>query len=64
MVEAAISEPKLIEDLAIPNIKVENKESISEYFKLLLAGTPLLRFSIADKNGKEYYSNRLKVELL
>ena len=63
MVEAAIFEPKLKEDINIPNIEVENKESISEYFKLLLAGTPLLKFSITDKNGKERYSNFLNVEM-
>ncbi|MCK4382446.1 MAG: hypothetical protein KAW66_04050 [Candidatus Lokiarchaeota archaeon] len=63
MVEAAIFEPKLKEDINIPNIEVENKESISEYFKLLLAGTPLLKFSITDKNGKERYSNLLNVEM-
>ena len=63
MVEAAIFEPKLKEDINIPNIEIENKESISEYFKLLLAGTPLLKFSITDKNGKERYSNLLNVEM-
>jgi len=63
MVEAAIFEPKLKEDINIPNIEVENKESISEYFKLLLAGTPLLKFSITDKNGKERYSNLFNVEM-
>ena len=63
MVETAVLSPKLKEDIIIPNIKVENKESISEYFKLLLAGTPLLKFSITDKNGKERYSNLLNVEM-
>jgi len=63
MVEAAILEPKLKEDVTIPIIEVENKESISEYFKLLLAGTPLLKFSITDKNGKERYSNQFNVEM-
>lgn len=63
MVEAAIFEPKLKEDVNIPNIEVENKESISKYFKLLLAGTPLLKFSITNKNGKERYSNLLNVEM-
>jgi hypothetical protein len=62
MVEAVL-EPKHIEDVSIPNIKVENKENISDYFKLLLAGTPLLKFSIADKNGKEHYSNLFNVEM-
>ena len=63
MVEAAVLEPKHEEDVTIPNIKVENKEGISEYFKLLLAGTPLLKFSITDKNGKERYSNLFNVEM-
>jgi len=63
MVETAVLSPKLKEDIIIPNIKVENKESISEYFKLLLAGTPLLKFSIVDNNGKERYSNLLNVEM-
>jgi len=63
MVETQALELKINKDLAIPNIRVENKESISEYFKLLLAGTPLLKFSITDKNGKERYSNLLNVEM-
>ena len=63
MVEATLLEPKLKEYLTIPNTEVENKESISEYFKLLLAGTPLLKFSITDKNGKERYSNLFNVEM-
>ena len=63
MVETAVLEPKLKEEITIPKIKVENKESISEYFKLLLAGTPLLKFSITDKNGKERYSNLFNVEI-
>ncbi|MHA2036346.1 MAG: hypothetical protein ACW98X_07920 [Promethearchaeota archaeon] len=63
MVEALVLEPKHKEDVAIPNIKVENKESISNYFKLLLAGTPLLKFSIADKDGKERYSNLFNAEM-
>ena len=41
MVEAAVLEPKLIEEITIPNTEVENKENISDYFKLLLSGTPL-----------------------
>lgn len=63
MVEAAVLEPKLIEGITIPNIEVENKENISDYFKLLLSGTPLLKFSIADKSGKELYSNLFNVEM-
>ena len=63
MVEALALETKHKEIVTIPSIKVENKESISEYFKLLLAGTPLLEFSISDKNGKEIYSNLFNVEM-
>ncbi|MHA1933231.1 MAG: hypothetical protein ACW96X_11855 [Promethearchaeota archaeon] len=63
MVEALVLEPKHEEDVIIPNIKVENKESISDYFKLMLTGTPVLKFSITDKNGKERYSNLFNVEM-
>ncbi len=63
MVETEALELKLKKDLAIPNMEVENKENISEYFKLLLAEAPLLKFSITDKNGKERYSNLLNVEM-
>ena len=63
MVEAIVLEPKHEADVAIPNIKVENKDSISDYFKLMLAGTPLLKFSIVDKDGKEQYSNLFNVEM-
>jgi hypothetical protein len=63
MVEAAVLESKHEEDVTIPNIKIENKERISDYFKLLLAGTPRLKFSITDKDGKERYSSLLNVEM-
>lgn len=63
MVEALVLEPKHEEDVIIPNIKVANKENITSYFKLLLAGTPLLKFSITDKDGKEHYSNLFNVEM-
>ena len=63
MVEAVVFKPKHEEDVTIPNIKVENKESISDYFKLMLAGTPRLKFSITDKDGKERYSSLLNVEM-
>ena len=62
MVEAVL-EPKHKEVVTIPNIEVKNKDNISKYFKLLLTGTPLLKFSIADKNGKERYSNSFNVEM-
>lgn len=51
------------EDVSIPKIDIANKENISQYFKLMLAGTPRLKFSITDKNGKEIYSNLLNVEM-
>jgi len=51
------------EDVLIPKIDIEYKENISQYFKLLLAGTPRLKFSITDKRGKEIYSNLLNVEM-
>ncbi|MHA2390726.1 MAG: hypothetical protein ACXAEX_02055 [Promethearchaeota archaeon] len=63
MVEAVLIEPKLKEELEIPNLKVEGKENVDQYFKLLLAGTPHLKFSIIDKRGKELYSNLLNVEM-
>ena len=63
MVEALVLEPKHETDVSIPNIKVENKENINDYFKLMLAGTPLLKFSITDKDGKEKYSNLFNVEM-
>ncbi|MFW9823084.1 MAG: hypothetical protein ACFFE4_09125 [Candidatus Thorarchaeota archaeon] len=63
MVEAVILEPKVEEELEIPHIKVEGKENVDQYFKLLLAGTPLLKFSLVDKQGKELYSNLFNVEM-
>jgi len=63
VIEAEVLKLKFKKDVAIPNKEVENKESISAYFKLLLTGTPLLKFSITDKNGRERYSNLLNVEI-
>ena len=51
------------EDVSIPKIDIEHKENISQYFKLMLAGTPLLKFSITNERGKEIYSNLLNVEM-
>ncbi|MFW9820843.1 MAG: hypothetical protein ACFFE5_14640 [Candidatus Thorarchaeota archaeon] len=48
--------------LSLPEFDVEGKENIDQYFKLLLAGTPRLRFSIV-KGKKELYSNQLNVEM-
>lgn len=62
MVEAVL-EPKHQDKVTIPKIEVKNKENISDYFKLMLAGTPLLKFSITDKKGKEVYSNSFNVEM-
>lgn len=63
MVEAVLIEPKLREELDIPEIRVEGKENVDQYFKMLLAGTPLLKFSIVDNKGKELYSNSFNVEM-
>lgn len=49
--------------ISIPKINIEYKENLGQYFKLLLAGTPHLRFSISDKKGKEIHSNFLNVEM-
>ncbi|MFX0074074.1 MAG: hypothetical protein ACFE96_01420 [Candidatus Hermodarchaeota archaeon] len=47
----------------IPKIDVEFKECLPQYFKLMLAGNPLLKFSIENEKGKELYSNLLNVEM-
>jgi hypothetical protein len=60
MVQILESEEKVFE---IPEIDIENKEYMSQYFKLMLAGNPLLKFSIENENGKELYSNLLNVEM-
>ncbi len=63
MVESMLSEVKHEEKLSIPEFEVEGKEHIDQYFKLMLAGTPHLKFSIVNKKGKELYSNFLNVEM-
>ncbi|MHA2006744.1 MAG: hypothetical protein ACXABO_04355 [Promethearchaeota archaeon] len=63
MVEAISAELKLEEKLSIPPSDVEGKENIDAYFKLMLAGTPHLKFSITDNEGKELYANMLSVEM-
>ena len=63
MVEAILIEPKHKEEITIPKFEIKGKENIDKYFKLLLAGTPHLKFSIIDKRGKETYSNQLNVEM-
>ncbi|MFX1455272.1 MAG: hypothetical protein ACFFDB_07830 [Promethearchaeota archaeon] len=63
MVEAVLIEPKLDEELEIPSFNIEGKKNIDRYFSLLLAGTPLLKFSITDEKGKEFYSNLFNVEM-
>jgi hypothetical protein len=61
MVETILSEQKL-KEIEIPEIKIRNKENIDQLFKLLLAGTPKLKFSI-EKQGKELYKNIMHVEM-
>lgn len=63
MVVTISFEAKLEEKISIPKLNVEDKENIGAYFKLMLAGTPHLKFSIADKKGKEIYSSMLNVEM-
>jgi len=63
MVQVLIPEEKHEKDVTIPIIDIEHKENISQYFKLMLAGNPLLKFSITNERGKELYSNLLNVEM-
>jgi hypothetical protein len=63
MVEAVLVDQERKKEISIPKIEVKGKENIGEYFKLLLAGTPLLKFSITKDKGKELYSNLLNVEM-
>ncbi len=63
MVQVIVPEKKHKEDVSIPKINIEHKENISQYFKLMLAGNPLLKFSIVTESGKELYSNLLNVEM-
>ncbi len=60
-----VLEPKKKQEkvVSIPEINIEHKENISQYFKLMLAGNPLLKFSIVTESGKELYSNLLNVEM-
>jgi len=63
MVQVLIPEKKHEKVVSIPKIDIEHKENISQYFKLMLAGNPLLKFSIVNEKGKELYSNLLNVEM-
>ena len=63
MVQVLESDKKHEKVVVIPEIDIEHKENISQYFKLMLAGNPLLKFSINDESGKELYSNLLNVEM-
>ena len=63
MVQVLVPEGKPEKVVSIPKIDIEYKENISQYFKLMLAGTPLLKFSITNEAGKEIYSNLLNVEM-
>jgi hypothetical protein len=49
--------------ISLPEIDIEFKENLPKYFKLILAGNPLLKFSITNEKGKELYSNLLNVEM-
>jgi len=63
MVQVLKPEKKHEKVVSIPKIDIEHKENISQYFKLMLAGNPLLKFSIVNEKGKELYSNLLNVEM-
>ena len=63
MVQVIVPEEKHEKVISIPKIDIEHKENISQHFKLMLAGNPLLKFSITDERGKELYSNLLNVEM-
>lgn len=63
MVEAISVELELEEKLSIPTFEIDGKANVDQYFSLLLAGTPHLKFSIADNKGKELYSNLMNVEM-
>lgn len=63
-----VMEPEKIVDevektFDIPKIDVAFKECLPQYFRLMLAGNPLLKFSIENEKGKELYSNLLNVEM-
>lgn len=58
-----LEQKKKQEKVLIPEINIKHKENISQYFKLMLAGNPLLKFSIVNEKGKELYSNLLNVEM-
>ena len=64
MVEVLLSEMKHEEEIKIPKFKVEGKENIDQYFRLMSAVTPHLKFSVVDKKGKEHYSKMMNVEML
>ncbi|MFX1493691.1 MAG: hypothetical protein ACFFBZ_05365 [Promethearchaeota archaeon] len=63
MVEAILAKFEDEIKVSIPEIKIKGKENIDQYFKLLLAGTPRLKFSITDNKGKELYASILNVEM-
>ncbi|MFX1363871.1 MAG: hypothetical protein ACFFCE_14180 [Promethearchaeota archaeon] len=63
MVEAIQKEIEFKDRVAIPEQDMNGKENIDQYFKLLLACTPRLNFSITDKKRKVLYSNILNVEI-
>lgn len=63
VLEPEKEQEKLENVVVIPEIDIEHKESLAQYFKLMLAGNPLLKFSITNEKGKELYSNLLNVEM-
>ena len=63
MVESVLIKEEQKEIIAIPEIDVEGKENISQYFNLMLVGTPRLNFSITDSKGKELAKKIINVEL-
>ncbi|MFW9877650.1 MAG: hypothetical protein ACFFG0_31575 [Candidatus Thorarchaeota archaeon] len=63
MVESVLTKVEHEELIAIPEIDVEGKENIGQYFNLMLAGTPRLNFSITDNKGKELVRKIINVEL-
>ncbi len=63
MVDQILSETKTVEQLEIPQMNIKDKENLGKFFKLQIAGTPKLDFSVTDTQGKELYSHKLNVEM-
>jgi hypothetical protein len=59
----SISEPRDLEsEFGIPEFDVKHKENLGLFFDMVVRGSPQLRFSIANHNGKELYASSLSVE--